>query len=168
MISLQEFFNRPEHAQAKGIVQKNNIIKRNIIAHMAIAGDSTLADLAKKLHISIPTVTKLVEELLAENIIADRGKIETSGGRRPNVYGLTNSAIYFAGIEVSRDQIVLVITDLQNNIIQSKPFARRSRISSPAAASTAPSCWVSAFAWPAASIRKRGEATNISLIRNSR
>ena len=45
MISLQEFFNRPEHAQAKGIVQKNNIIKRNIIAHMAIAGDSTLADL---------------------------------------------------------------------------------------------------------------------------
>ena len=120
MISLQEFFNRPEHAQAKGIVQKNNIIKRNIIAHMAIAGDSTLADLAKKLHISIPTVTKLVEELLAENIIADRGKIETSGGRRPNVYGLTNSAIYFAGIEVSRDQIVLVITDLQNNIIQSE------------------------------------------------
>ena len=72
MISLQEFFNRPEHAQAKGIVQKNNIIKRNIIAHMAIAGDSTLADLAKKLHISIPTVTKLVEELLAENIIADQ------------------------------------------------------------------------------------------------
>ena len=180
MISLQEFFNRPEHAQAKGIVQKNNIIKRNIIAHMAIAGDSTLADLAKKLHISIPTVTKLVEELLAENIIADRGKIETSGGRRPNVYGLTNSAIYFAGIEVSRDQIVLVITDLQNNrnaraisrstirTSASKPFARRSRISSPAAASTAPSCWVSAFAWPAASIRKRGEATNISLIRNSR
>lgn len=128
MISLQEFFNRPEHAQAKGIVQKNNIIKRNIIAHMAIAGDSTLADLAKKLHISIPTVTKLVEELLAENIIADRGKIETSGGRRPNVYGLTNSAIYFAGIEVSRDQIVLVITDLQNNIIQSErksDFAHR-------------------------------------------
>ena len=31
----------------------------------------------------IPTVTKLVEELLSENIIADRGKIETSGGRRP-------------------------------------------------------------------------------------
>lgn len=74
MISLQEFFNRPEYAQAKGIVQKNNIIKRNIIAHMAIAGDSTLADLAKKLHISIPTVTKLVEELLAENIIADRAR----------------------------------------------------------------------------------------------
>ena len=120
MSSLQEFFNRPEHDHAKGIVQKNNIIKRSIIAYMAVHGECTLAELARELHISIPTVTKLVEELLAENIIADRGKIETSGGRRPNVYGLTNSAIYFAGIEVSRDQIVLVITDLQNNIIQSE------------------------------------------------
>lgn len=119
MISLQEFFNRPEQANAKGIVQKNNIIKRNIIAHMAIEGDSTLADLARKLHISIPTVTKLVDELLSEDIIADRGKIETSGGRRPNIFGLTNSAIYFAGVEINRDQITLVVTDLQNNIIKS-------------------------------------------------
>ena len=97
MISLQEFFNKPENTQAKGIVQKNNILKRNIIAHMAIEGDATLADLAKQLHISIPTVTKLVEELLHDGILADRGKIETNGGRRPNVFGLTNSSIYFAG-----------------------------------------------------------------------
>ena len=118
MSSLQEFFNQPENGKAKGIVQKNNILKRNIIARMAIEGECTLADLARELHVSIPTVTKLVEELLSENIIADRGKIETSGGRRPNIFGLTHSAIYFAGIEVSRDQIVMVITDLHNNIIQ--------------------------------------------------
>lgn len=118
MSSLQEFFSLPENGVAKGIVQKNNILKRNIIARMAIEGECTLADLAKELHVSIPTVTKLVEELLEEEIIADRGKIETSGGRRPNIFGLTHSAIYFAGVEVCRDQIVLVVTDLHNNIIQ--------------------------------------------------
>ena len=99
MSSLQEFFNRPEHDHAKGIVQKNNIIKRSIIAYMAVHGECTLAELARELHISIPTVTKLVEELVREKIINDRGKIETSGGRRPNVFGLANSAIYFAGVE---------------------------------------------------------------------
>lgn len=88
MSSLQEFFNRPEHDHAKGIVQKNNIIKRSIIAYMAVHGECTLAELARELHISIPTVTKLVEELVREKIINDRGKIETSGGRRPNVFGL--------------------------------------------------------------------------------
>ncbi|MDD3107665.1 MAG: ROK family transcriptional regulator [Alistipes sp.] len=118
MSSLQEFFSMPENGAAKGIVQKNNILKRNIIARMAIEGESTLADLAKELHVSIPTVTKLVEELLEEDIIADRGKIETSGGRRPNIFGLTHSAIYFAGVEVSRDQIFMVMTDLHNNIIK--------------------------------------------------
>ena len=76
MSTLQEFFNQPgKNGKAKGIVQKNNILKRNIIAHMAIEGECTLADLARELHVSIPTVTKLVDELLADKIIADRGKI---------------------------------------------------------------------------------------------
>ena len=61
MSSLQDFFNNPDPTHTKGIVQKNNIIKRNIIAHMAIQGDCTLAELAQKLHISIPTVTKLID-----------------------------------------------------------------------------------------------------------
>ena len=41
MSSLQEFFNQPENGKAKGIVQKNNILKRNIIARMAIEGECT-------------------------------------------------------------------------------------------------------------------------------
>lgn len=117
MISLQDFFSTPSQENTKGIVQKNNILKRNIIAHMAIKGQCTLAELSKELHISIPTVTKLVEELVQENIITDLGKIETNGGRRPNIFGLTDSAIYFAGIEISRDQIVSVVTDLKNHVI---------------------------------------------------
>lgn len=117
MISLQEFFNTPTCDSSKGIVQKNNILKRNIITHMALHGECTLAVLSAELHISIPTVTKLVDELVQEQIITDLGKIETTGGRRPNVFGITNSVIYFAGVEVSRDQIVAVITDLRNNVI---------------------------------------------------
>lgn len=119
MISLKEFFNLTEQDTGKGVVQKNNIIKRSIIAHMAMYGDSTLAELANELHISIPTVTKLVEELVADKIVADRGKIETNGGRRPNIFGLANSAIYFIGVEVSRDQIMCVVTDLKSNVITS-------------------------------------------------
>ena len=118
MNSLQEFFNQSGCTHNKGILQKNNILKRNIIAHMALNGECTLSDLARELHVSIPTVTKLVDELLRDDIIMDRGKIETSGGRRPNIFGLTRSSIYFAGIEVSRDQITMIVTDLHNNIIK--------------------------------------------------
>ena len=118
MISLTEFFNKHEDDALKGITHKNSIIKRNIIAHMAVNGECTLSELTKELHISVPTITKLVQELVDENIVTDLGKVETPGGRRPNIFGLANSAIYFAGVNVGRDNMRFLITDLQNNILK--------------------------------------------------
>lgn len=117
MSSLIDFFNH-QATESKGLSHKNNLIKRSIIAYMAVNGESTLAELTKELRISVPTITKLVQELVDEGIVSDLGKVETPGGRRPNVYGLTNTTIYFAGINVGRDRMTYVITDLQNNIIQ--------------------------------------------------
>ena len=68
MTSLTEFFNKHEDDALKGISHKNSIIKRNIIAHMAVNGECTLSELTKQLHISVPTITKLVQELVEENI----------------------------------------------------------------------------------------------------
>ena len=117
MTSLTEFFVKHEDETLKGVTHKNSIIKRNIIAHMAVNGECTLSELTKELHISVPTITKLVQELVEENIVMDLGKVETPGGRRPNIFGLASSAIYFAGVYVGRDNMRYVITDLQNNII---------------------------------------------------
>ena len=90
MTSLTEFFSRQEDDNLKGISHKNNLFKRNIIAHMAVNGECTLSELTKELHISVPTITKLVQELVQENIVSDLGKVETPGGRRPNVFGLAS------------------------------------------------------------------------------
>lgn len=120
MTSLAKFFNIDESESLKGITHKNNILKRNIIAYMALNGESTLSELTRELHISVPTMTKLVQELVDDHIVNDLGKVETPGGRRPNVFGLANSAIYFAGINVGRDHMTYVITDLQNNVISER------------------------------------------------
>ena len=77
MTSLTEFFSRQEDDNLKGISHKNNLFKRNIIAHMAVNGECTLSELTKELHISVPTITKLVQELVQENIVSDLGKVET-------------------------------------------------------------------------------------------
>lgn len=120
MSSLIDFFNN--QATEKGLSHKNNLIKRNIIAYMAINGEVTLAELTKELKISVPTITKLVQELVDENIVSDLGKVETQGGRRPNVFGLTCSTLYFAGVHVGRDSMTCVITDLQNNLVYERVF----------------------------------------------
>jgi predicted NBD/HSP70 family sugar kinase len=118
MTSLAEFFNIKQGDKLKGVTHKNNTIKRNIIAYMAVNGECALSELTKELHISVPTITKLVQELIEDNIVNDLGKVETPGGRRPNVFGLANSAIYFVGVNVGRDNMTYVVTDLQNNIIK--------------------------------------------------
>ena len=118
MTSLAEFFNIKQGDKLKGVTHKNNTIKRNIIAYMAVNGECALSALTKELHISVPTITKLVQELIEDNIVNDLGKVETPGGRRPNVFGLANSAIYFVGVNVGRDNMTYVVTDLQNNIIK--------------------------------------------------
>ena len=120
MTSLAKFFNIDADESLKGITHKNNIIKRNIIAYMALNGESTLSELTRELHISVPTMTKLVQELVDDRIVNDLGKVETPGGRRPNVFGLANSAIYFAGINVGRDHMTYVVTDLHNNVISER------------------------------------------------
>lgn len=118
MTSLTEFFYHDTSENLKGISHKNSLLKRNIIAYMAVNGECTLSELTKELHISVPTMTKLVQELVDDKIVNDLGKVETPGGRRPNIFGLANSAIYFAGVYIGRDNMGYVITDLQNNIIR--------------------------------------------------
>ena len=75
MSSLAKFFNIEPEENIKGITHKNNIIKRNIIAHMAVSGESTLSELTRELHISVPTMTKLVQELVDDHIVIDLGKV---------------------------------------------------------------------------------------------
>ena len=50
---------------------------------MAVNGECTLSELTKELHISVPTITKLVQELITENIVLDLGKVETRAAAVP-------------------------------------------------------------------------------------
>ena len=43
MTSLTEFFNIKQGDKLKGVTHKNNTIKRNIIAYMAVNGECTLS-----------------------------------------------------------------------------------------------------------------------------
>lgn len=69
---------------------KTTTLKKHLIQHLIISGNASIADIAKELQLSIPTVTKFVSELMNDNYILDLGKQNTPGGRKPNIYmGLT-------------------------------------------------------------------------------
>lgn len=67
---------------------KNSLIKKRIIQHYIHNGNSTITDIAKELDLSVPTITKFIGEMYEDGYINDYGKLETVGGRYPNLYGL--------------------------------------------------------------------------------
>ena len=100
-------------------------LKKSIITLCINEGDYSLADLSKELNTSIPTITKLVGELIDEGFIVDMGKQGTNGGRRPSIYGLDPSAGYFVGTEVTRDSISIAVTNFKGQLVdyhESIPF----------------------------------------------
>ncbi|MDR2936842.1 MAG: ROK family transcriptional regulator [Rikenellaceae bacterium] len=120
MKTIAYYLNDFSKSPLRGVQQKSLLYKRRIITFLAVNEACTLSDLAAELNTSIPTVTKFVFELIADKIIVDYGKIETSGGRRPNLYGLAQSSICFVGVDVCHHHISFVVTDLRNNVIDIK------------------------------------------------
>jgi len=96
---------------------KNEVLKKRIIQYLIISGDSSIADLSKEIELSVPTVTKLVMELLEEGYILDSGKQNTSGGRKPNMYGINPVSGYFVGVDVHRKRVLLATIDFNGKVI---------------------------------------------------
>ena len=92
-------------------------LKKDIICYYINNGDNTLADLGKELNLSVPTVTKMVGELIEDGIVMDFGKMETPGGRRPNIYGLNESSGYFVGVDICRECVNIGLINFKGELI---------------------------------------------------
>lgn len=108
---------------------KSSNFKQKILGLCVNAGDYSIAELSKELNASIPTITRLVGELIEDGFLEDLGKMGTSGGRRPSIYGLNPSAGYIVGTDVRRNHISVAIINFKGNIIDCRediPFSLRS------------------------------------------
>ena len=108
---------------------KNGSLKKKILGLCITDGDFSIADLSKELNTSIPTITKLLSELIEDGFIEDLGKQGTSGGRKPNIYGLCASAGYLVGADIGSHHISVAVTDFKGNLIdyqEDMPFVLES------------------------------------------
>lgn len=96
---------------------KNAALKRQIIKLCIDSGSYSIADLSSKINASVPTVTKLINELIDEGFLQDLGKQGTSGGRRPSIYGLNPKAGFFVGVDIARQHFHIAICDFKGELI---------------------------------------------------
>lgn len=100
---------------ASTIDSKNSIIKQKILGLCVNEGDFSIADISKEIGSSIPTITKLVGELIDEGFLDDMGKQDTGGGRRPSLYGLNPNAGYIVGVDIHKKSLSIAVTDFKGH-----------------------------------------------------
>ncbi len=80
---------------------KNNFQKRKIIKNLFLHGAMTNTDLGKFVKLSTPKIISLLNELKEEGLVEELGQGNSSGGRRPNLYGNKEDAFYIIGISIN-------------------------------------------------------------------
>ena len=96
---------------------KSTVLKKRLMQLLIMTDSASIADMAKELDISIPTVTKFVSELIDRQFLIDLGKQNTNGGRKPNIYGLNPKSGYFVGVDIQRKKIQLATIDFRGKMV---------------------------------------------------
>lgn len=117
MMKLKKIYAKDD---TLGVAQKNRALKQEIIKKVDEKERVTISDLNSSLNISTPKVINLVNELIAEGLVLDIGKIESTGGRRASLYGLSPTASYFLGVDVKKDSIHIGMLDFDKNMVRNE------------------------------------------------
>lgn len=80
----------------------------------------TKQEISKALKLSIPTVITNINELAEQGFLDEAGVGESSGGRKPKIVRFLPNARYSVGVCITKDQIRIILTNLNFDIIDEK------------------------------------------------
>lgn len=106
-------------------MQMKSINKKRVLQWIQENSPTSRAEIAAKISISKPTVSLLVDELIGEKWVYEKGIGESSsqGGRRPIHLYFNEKAAYVIGTDIGGTKVKTVISDLGGNIVHSSSFS---------------------------------------------
>ncbi len=91
--------------------------KKEILNLLRIHGYTSSPDLSKMLGISLPTCNALLNDLITLGYVKNIGIGESSGGRRPHLYGLPEDGFYVISCDFARYYASMTICNCQNKFV---------------------------------------------------
>ncbi len=101
---------------------KKNKQKKGILNDLYFGNKNTIAELSHSLHISIPSITALIDELAAEQWIIETGFAVSKQGRRPANYGINPDKNYVLVLDINTHDTRIAVLNLKNDIVFSQIF----------------------------------------------
>jgi len=103
--------------QSQGVEQKKINHKKQIIRHLYFRGSLSNSEVSKVIKLSTPKINSLLIELIKDGLVNELGRGDSSGGRRPNIYGLVENGFYVAGITININRTIISIFNSNNKEI---------------------------------------------------
>lgn len=103
-----------------GYLRTVNVI--SVLRVLYKEGSCSRAELSKLTGISLPTITRILSELLKKNFVVLVGHEESSGGRRPELFRLNSNQLFIVGIYLRSSEAILSVTNLEGKVIAKRSF----------------------------------------------
>ena len=96
------------------MLDKQTAYKRAVAKHLYFNRELSCADLSELTNKSLPLTSRILNELIEEGVVEERGYANSTGGRRPLMYSLKPDQMYI--VSVSMDQMItrIVMVDMNN------------------------------------------------------
>lgn len=91
--------------------------KKQILSLLHSYGYISAPELSKQLKISLPTCIGLLNDLISMGYVKNIGIGESSGGRKPNLYGLPDDGFYVISCDFARFSASMTICDCYNKFV---------------------------------------------------
>ncbi|MDX1285202.1 MAG: ROK family transcriptional regulator, partial [Draconibacterium sp.] len=95
--------------QSQTVELKKISHKKHILRAIYFNGPLSNSELAKQIKLSTPKINSLLVELIEEGLVQELGRGDSSGGRRPNIYGLVEDGFYVVGITINVTRTIISI-----------------------------------------------------------
>lgn len=80
-------------------------------------GPLSRADLAERTGLSVPTVSTITDDLQKVGLVEDLGQGDSTGGRRPQLYGFNAGVRQIVALSLSKTKLTTALLDMNGNII---------------------------------------------------
>lgn len=100
--------------QSQGVEQKKITHKKQILCVLYFRGPLSNSELSEVIKLSTPKINSLLLDLINEGLIKELGRGDSSGGRRPNIYGLVENGFYVVGITININRTIISVFNSNN------------------------------------------------------
>lgn len=113
---MEKLFKNTE-TQSLTVESKKVSHKKQILRFLYFNGSLSNSELANKINLSTPKINSLLVELIKDGLVEELGRGDSSGGRRPIVYGLVKDGFYVVGITINIARTIISIFNSNNEVV---------------------------------------------------